>query len=189
MPSDLVLHEAFGIERGLINTTHAYTSSQSLVDMPTRKLRRGRAAALSLVPTSTGAARACALVLPELEGRLDGLAVRAPNADGSLVDLTVVLSRAATPQQINDALREASCTDALRGILGITDEELVSADIVGDPRSSVVDATSTMAVGPLAKVLAWYDNEWGCANRLLECGVLVATGKRPRPMSPVPGEG
>jgi glyceraldehyde 3-phosphate dehydrogenase len=187
-PVAMVLHREFGLQRGLINTTHAYTSSQSLVDMPARKLRRARAAALSLVPTSTGAARACALVLPELEGRLDGLAVRAPVADGSLVDLTCVLEREATAEQINAALRTAAATDALRGILAVTDEEIVSIDVVGDPRSSIVDGLSTMALGPLVKVLAWYDNEWGYANRLVECGVMVATGARPSPKAPVPGE-
>jgi len=180
------LHRAFGIERGLVNTTHAYTSSQALVDSPARKVRRGRSAALSLVPTSTGAARTLGLVLPELDGRLDGLAVRSPQPDGSIVDLTAQLTSEATAEEVNAALRAAAGQPELRGILAVTSEELVSADIVGDPHSAIVDASSTMALGPLVKVLAWYDNEWGYANRLLECGLLVATGRRPAPAAPSP---
>lgn len=183
-PMAHVLDRAFGLERGLVNTVHAYTSSQALVDGPARKLRRGRAAALSLIPTTTGAARALGLVLPHLEGRLDGLAVRTPHPDGSLLDLTCVLSRECGAAQVNAALTEAAAEDGLAGILAVTEEELVSADVVGEPFSCVVDAASTMTSGPLAKVLAWYDNEWAYANRLLECAILLATGTRPATRPP-----
>lgn len=172
-PVAMLLHEKFGIERGYALTVHAYTSSQALVDIPMRKRRRSRAAALNLVPTTTGAAAAVGRVLPDLEGKLDGLAVRSPNADGSLLDLTALLAREATAGQINALFREAA-EGRLKGVLRYVEEDgLVSSDIVGDCHSAIFDAPLTMAAGRMAKVLAWYDNEYGYACRLLDAAVMV----------------
>jgi glyceraldehyde 3-phosphate dehydrogenase len=174
-PVAKVLHEAFGIVTGFLTTVHAYTSSQSLVDSP--GFRRGRAAAVSMVPTSTGAARAINLVLPELEGRLDGVAVRVPVLTGSLIDFVVATERDVSEDSVNAALRNAAESERLRGILAVTDDPLVSADIVGDTRSSVVDASSTMTIGARSvKVLAWYDNEWGYTARLADVVRFVSGG-------------
>ena len=175
-PLALVLNERFGLARGFALTVHAYTSSQALVDAPRRKRRRSRAAALNLVPTSTGAAAAVGRVLPELAGRLDGLAVRAPNADGSIVDLTADLVREATVEEVNDAFAEAAA-GRLSGILEHHAEDgLVSSDIIGNPHSSVLDAPLTMAGGRMVKVLAWYDNEYAYACRLVDAAALMGTG-------------
>lgn len=172
-PVAMLLHEKFGIEGGYALTVHAYTSSQALVDIPMRKRRRSRAAALNLVPTTTGAAAAVGRVLPDLEGKLDGLAVRSPNADGSLLDLTALLAREATAGQINALFREAA-EGRLKGVLRYVEEDgLVSSDIVGDCHSAIFDAPLTMAAGRMAKVLAWYDNEYGYACRLLDAAVMV----------------
>jgi glyceraldehyde 3-phosphate dehydrogenase len=167
-PVAKVLHGKWGIERGLMTTIHAYTNDQRILDFPHKDLRRARAAAVSMIPTTTGAAKAVALVLPELKGKLDGMAIRTPNFNVSLVDLTAVLSRKATPEEINAAFREAAA-GPLRGILGVSDEPLVSIDFNGDPRSSIVDAPSTKVMEEkLAKVLAWYDNETGYASRCVD---------------------
>jgi glyceraldehyde 3-phosphate dehydrogenase len=168
-PVAKVLHEHFGIARLLITTVHAYTTSQSIMDKPTRKRRRGRAGVLSMIPTSTGAAQATALVLPELAGKVDGMAIRVPVPDGSVTDIVAQLERSTSAQEINARLREAAAQPPLQGILAVSDDELVSVDIIGNPHSSIVDAPSTLVLGgTLAKVLAWYDNEWGYACRLAE---------------------
>jgi glyceraldehyde 3-phosphate dehydrogenase len=168
-PLAKVLHEAFGIEHGLMTTIHAYTADQRLQDMPHKDLRRARAAALNLIPTTTGAAKAVALVLPELEGRLNGFAMRAPVATGSVVDLVCALAKPAAPEEVNAAVR-AAAEGPLEGILSYTEDEIVSTDIIGDPHSSIFDAAQTMAIGDggMVKTVAWYDNEWGYSNRLVE---------------------
>ena len=168
-PVAKVLHEHFGIVRLFITTVHAYTTSQSIMDKPTRKRRRGRAGALSMIPTSTGAAQATARVLPELAGKVDGMAIRVPVPDGSVTDIVAQLERSTSAEEINARLREAAACPPLHGILAVSDDELVSVDIIGNPHSSIVDAPSTMVLGgTMAKVLAWYDNEWGYACRLAE---------------------
>lgn len=167
-PVAKVLHESFGFVRGLMTTTHAYTNDQALLDTPHKDLRRARAAAVSMIPTTTGAARATALVLPELKGKIDGMAIRVPTPDVSMVDLTCEVGRDTTVDEVNDAFRTASA-GALDGILGVEDAPLVSVDFTGDPRSSVVDARSTAVIeGRLVKVLAWYDNEWGYSCRVVD---------------------
>ncbi|MBA2239760.1 MAG: type I glyceraldehyde-3-phosphate dehydrogenase [Solirubrobacterales bacterium] len=167
-PVAKALNESVGIERGLMTTIHAYTADQRLQDMPHKDLRRARAAALNLIPTTTGAAKAVGLVLPELEGRLNGIAVRAPVATGSVVDLTFIASRETSKQEVNEAVREAA-EGPLRGILSYTEDPIVSTDVVKDPHSSVFDAEQTMVMdGTLVKVVAWYDNEWGYSNRCVE---------------------
>jgi glyceraldehyde 3-phosphate dehydrogenase len=172
-PMVKVLDEAFGVDRGLLTTVHGYTNDQSLLDSPHKDLRRARSAALSIIPTSTGAARAVGLVLPELTGALDGIAVRVPVEDGSLTDLTVVLSSEATADEINGAFAEAA-EGPLNGILRVSKAPIVSRDVIGDPASCVFDAALTQANGTLAKVFGWYDNEWGYTNRLLDLTALVA---------------
>jgi glyceraldehyde 3-phosphate dehydrogenase len=173
-PIAKVLNDAFGIESGLLTTVHAYTGSQNLVDGPNRKPRRRRAAAENIVPTSTGAARATTEVLPELEGKLDGMAMRVPVPDGSITELVVDLEGNPGAGEINAAFREAADGE-LAGVLGYTDEEIVSSDIVGMPESSLVDLESTNTIndGEMAKVLTWYDNEFGFANRMLDTGTYV----------------
>ncbi len=172
-PVAKVLHDSFGVEHLMMTTIHAYTSSQSLMDMPTRKRRRGRAAALSIVPTTTGAAKATSLVIPELEGRVDGMAFRVPVEDGSVVDLTATLNRDVTVDEIHSAFEEAA-SGPMKGVLGITDDALVSRDIIGNPHSSIVDAGSTMILRDnVVKVVSWYDNEWGYSARLLDLAALV----------------
>jgi len=168
-PFAKVLNDTFGIEHGLMTTIHAYTSDQRLQDMPHKDLRRARAAAVNLIPTTTGAAKAVGLVLPELNGKLNGLAVRAPVITGSVVDLVFTPSRAADPDAVNAAMREAA-EGPLKGILLYTEDEIVSTDIVGDPHSSIFDAGQTMAIGDgkLIKAVSWYDNEWGYSNRCVE---------------------
>lgn len=170
-----VLHESFGVEHAMFTTVHAYTASQSLVDGPARKRRRGRAAAVSLVPTTTGAATATELALPELEGRLDGMAIRAPVPDGSLVDLVASLAQRVTARDALDAMRQASST-GLEGILGVAEDELVSSDIVGSPLSALVDAPSTRVLMERElKMIAWYDNEMGYAARLVDLAADIGT--------------
>jgi glyceraldehyde 3-phosphate dehydrogenase len=158
-----VLHDQFEVEHGLMTTIHSYTADQRLVDAIHKDLRRARAAALSMIPTKTGAAQAVALVIPELKGKFDGLAVRVPTPNVSLVDLVMELEQEATIQDVSQALREAS-----NRYLGYTDEPLVSVDFQGDPHSAVVDGSSTKVVGNMAKILAWYDNEWGYSYRVLD---------------------
>ncbi len=173
-PVAKVLHENFGIIHGLMNTIHAYTNDQHTLDMPHSDLRRARAAGLSLIPTTTGAAKAIGLVMPELQGKLHGLAIRVPTPTVSMVDLTVLLEKPANSDEINDALRKASGSSQLKGILGCSDEPLVSVDYKGDSRSSIVDTLSTTVVGEnLVKVLSWYDNEWGFSNRMVEMSSLI----------------
>jgi glyceraldehyde 3-phosphate dehydrogenase (phosphorylating) len=168
-PLAKVLHEAFGIEQGLMTTIHAYTADQRLQDMPHKDLRRARAAALNLIPTTTGAAKAVGLVLPELNGKLNGFAMRAPVPTGSVVDLTFNSAKAVNPEEVNAAVK-AAAEGPLRGILSYTEDPIVSTDIVGDPHSSIFDAGETMVIGDgkLAKVVSWYDNEWGYSNRCVE---------------------
>jgi len=171
-PMVKVLHETFGIERGMMTTIHGYTNDQSLLDSPHKDLRRARSAALSIIPTSTGAARAVGLVLPELAGALDGIAVRVPVEDGSLTDLTVVLNRETTAEEVNAAFT-AAADGPLNGILRVTKAPIVSRDVIGDPASCIFDPALTQASGTLVKVFGWYDNEWGYTNRLLDLTALV----------------
>jgi glyceraldehyde 3-phosphate dehydrogenase len=172
-PVAKVLHEAVGIERGLMTTIHAYTADQRLQDMPHKDLRRARAAAINLIPTSTGAAKAVGLVLPELDGRLNGIAVRAPVATGSVVDLTFEAGRQTSAEAINAAIREAAAAP-LAGILSYTEDPIVSTDIVKDPHSSIFDAEQTAVIeGNFVKVFSWYDNEWGYSNRCVELAAKV----------------
>ena len=167
-PVARVLTERFGFVRGLMTTIHAYTSGQAVLDGPHKDLRRARAAAVSMIPTTTGAARAISLVLPELEGKLDGMAIRVPTPDVSVVDLVAELETGVTADEVNDALRAAAETD-LAGILRVEEQPLVSVDFTGDPASSVVDAPSTSVMDDrLVKVLAWYDNEWGYSSRVVD---------------------
>ena len=167
-PVAKVLLENFGIKRGYMNTIHAYTNDQKILDLPHKDLRRARAAAMSMIPTTTGAARAVALVLPELKGKLDGFATRVPTPDGSMVDLTVELEREVTKEEINAAMKAAS-EGALKGILEYQEDPIVSIDIVGDNHSSIFDSLLTMVMGEksnMVKVVSWYDNEWGYSNRV-----------------------
>lgn len=174
-PAAQVLHQRFGIEHGLMNTTHAYTNSQVLHDQPEKDLRGARAAALSIVPYSSGAAKALGKVIPELDGRLTGYSLRVPVPVVSIVDLTVTLKRDVTPEEVNAAFREAAASGPLQGILGYSDEPLVSSDYQGDPRSSIIDGLSTMVIGGnMVKILAWYDNEWGFSNRLVDLALFMA---------------
>jgi glyceraldehyde 3-phosphate dehydrogenase len=157
-----------GIERAIMTTVHAYTASQRMVDGPSTDVRRGRAGAANMVPSSTGAALATARALPAVKDRFDGIAIRVPIPVGSIADVVFVTSRPTSPQEINDTFREEAGTDRYRGVLGVTEDPLVSSDIVGDPRASVVDAGMTRVVdGTLAKVVAWYDNEWGFAHQMV----------------------
>ena len=173
-PVAKVLHEAVGIRHGLMTTVHAYTSDQNLLDGPHSDLRRARAGAINLVPTSTGAAKALGLVIPELEGRLHGYAVRVPLPTGSLVDLTVETERETSAEEVNAAFRERADSGALGGILAYSEEPLVATDIVGSPYSSVFDAPLTSVIdGTQVKVVAWYDNEWGYATRMVELAERV----------------
>ena len=166
-PMAKVLNDEFGIVRGLMTTIHAYTNDQVILDFPHKDLRRSRAAALSIIPTSTGAAKAISLVLPELKGKLDGYALRVPVPTGSATDLTVELSKETSVAEINAALKKAS-QGALKGFMTYTEDPIVSADIVTDPSSCIVDAGLTKVIGSTAKVVGWYDNEWGYSNRLVD---------------------
>jgi glyceraldehyde 3-phosphate dehydrogenase len=168
-PLAKVLHESFGIEHGLMTTIHAYTADQRLQDMPHKDPRRARAAALNLIPTTTGAAKAVGLVLPELNGRLNGFSVRAPVATGSVVDLVFTPSQPTDPDAVNAAVKAAAEGD-LKGILSYTEDPIVSTDVIGDPHSSIFDSALTMAIGDgkMIKAVAWYDNEWGYSNRCVE---------------------
>jgi len=174
-----VLDDAFGIEEGLMTTVHAYTGDQRLVDSVHKDPRRARAAAINIVPTTTGAARATGLVLRSVEGRLDGFALRVPVPDGSVTDLVANLRTEATPDQVRDAYRRRAAEGSLVGKLEYSDEPLVSSDIVGSTASCVYDAELTMAHGRLVKVIGWYDNEWGYANRLAELTAVVGAAPRP----------
>jgi glyceraldehyde 3-phosphate dehydrogenase len=172
-PMVKVLNDNFGVERGFMTTVHAYTSDQNLQDAPHSDLRRARAAATSIIPTTTGAAKAVGLVLPELAGKLDGSALRVPIPDGSLTDLTVLLKRPASAEEVNRAMKSAA-DSSLKGILQYTEDPIVSIDIVHNPHSCVFDALSTKASGSLAKVVGWYDNEWGYASRTVDLIAKIA---------------
>jgi glyceraldehyde 3-phosphate dehydrogenase len=176
-PMAQVLHEAFGIEQGYLTTVHAYTNDQMVLDAPHKDLRRARTAAVNLIPTSTGAAKAIGLVLPDLAGRLGGVALRVPVENGSMTDLTVRLAQPATAEQINAAFA-AAAAGPLAGILRYSEAPLVSRDIIGDPASCVFDAGLTAADGHLVKVFGWYDNEWGYTNRLVDLAELFAGAQR-----------
>jgi glyceraldehyde 3-phosphate dehydrogenase len=167
-PVAKVLHEAYGIERGFMTTIHAYTNDQQTLDLPHKDLRRARAAAINLIPTSTGAARAIGLVLPDLKGKVDGMSMRAPVPIGSIVDLVVQVGAERTAEEVNELFRSQADTGDFEGILQYTDEPIVSSDIVHSSYSSIFDSDLTMANGPLVKVFSWYDNEWGYSCRLVD---------------------
>lgn len=166
-PMAKVLHESFGIDHGLMNTIHAYTNGQAILDMEHKDLRRARTAATNIIPTTTGAARAVGKVLPELDGKLDGFAMRVPIPDGSIVDLTVILDREVTKEEVNAAM-QAAAEGPLKGIMSYSTDPIVSSDIIGDPHSNIFDAPLTMAMGKTVKVCGWYDNEWGYSARCVD---------------------
>ena len=173
-PLAKVLHENFGIERGIMTTIHSYTGDQRILDAPHKDLRRARAAALNMIPTKTGAAQAVALVLPELKGRFDGLAVRVPTPTGSLTDLTFIAKSEVSVEAVKAAVK-AAAEGELKGVLEYTEDPIVSSDIVGNPHTSIFDATETKVIGNLVKVLSWYDNEWGYSNALVRLTALVGS--------------
>jgi glyceraldehyde 3-phosphate dehydrogenase len=175
VPMAKVLGDAFGIERGFMTTIHAYTNDQNLLDLPHKDLRRARAAAINIVPASTGAAKASSLALPELKGKMDGLAMRVPVPDGSVTDLVCILKRDVTVDEVNEAFKKASEKGSLKGLLSFCRDPIVSSDIVGSDYSCTFDSLSTMAIGNLVKVIGWYDNEWGYSNRLVDLTRLVAS--------------
>ncbi|OWY62539.1 hypothetical protein B7486_57880 [cyanobacterium TDX16] len=173
VPMIKVLDDAFGVEKGLMTTVHAYTGDQSLVDGPHSDLRRARAAAVNIIPASTGAARATGLVLQSMQGKLDGTALRVPVPDGSITDFVGVLKRDVTVEEINEAYAAAASSGPLADVLVYSDDPIVSSDIVGSPASCTFDSKLTMAMGNLVKVLGWYDNEWGYSNRLVDLTKIV----------------
>ena len=173
VPMAKVLMDTFGIERGFMTTVHAYTNDQVILDFPHKDLRRARSAARNIIPTTTGAAKAASLAIPELKGKLDGISLRVPVEDGSLTDLAVVLNRDATVEEVNDAFKQAAAEGPLKGIIRYCTDPIVSSDIVGDPHSCIFDALSTQANGNLVKAFGWYDNEWGYSNRLVDLAALV----------------
>ncbi len=173
-PVAKVLHDHFVIEKGMMTTIHSYTNDQNILDLPHSDLRRARAAAMSMIPTSTGAAKAIGLVIPDLNGKLDGMAVRVPTPDGSLVDLTVFVEKATTKAEVNQAMKEASET-FLRGYLEYSEDPIVSIDIVGNSHSSIFDAPLTMVKDNMIKIQSWYDNEWGYSCRVVDLALLMAS--------------
>jgi glyceraldehyde 3-phosphate dehydrogenase len=175
VPLAKVLQDKWGIEQGFMTTVHAYTNDQGTQDVARDDLRRARAAAINIIPTSTGAAKAASLAMPELKGRLDGLSLRVPVPDGSITDIVATLGAEVTKDEVNDAYREAAQSAGFKGILKYTEDPIVSSDIVGDPHSCIIDGLSTMANGKMVKVLGWYDNEWGYSNRLVDLTALVAS--------------
>jgi glyceraldehyde 3-phosphate dehydrogenase len=176
VPMVKVLDEAFGVQKGLMTTVHAYTGTQALVDGPSKDLREARAAAVNVIPSSTGAARATSLVLEEMAGRLDGTSLRVPVPDGSITDFTAILDREASVDDVNAAFKEAATSGPLSKVLVYSDAPIVSSDIVGSPASCTFDAPITMAIGNLVKVMGWYDNEWGYSNRLVD--LIEITGAK-----------
>ncbi len=175
-PMVKILNDAFGIEKGLMNTIHSYTNDQNLLDLPHKDLRRARAAALNIVPTSTGAAKAIGLVVPEVDGKLHGVSIRVPTPTGSLNDLTVVLKKDVTAEDINAAFMKAAAQPNYQGIIRVEERPIVSHDIVGDPYSCIMDAELTQVMGKnLAKVFGWYDNEWGYSNRIVELAEYIGS--------------
>jgi glyceraldehyde 3-phosphate dehydrogenase len=178
VPMIKVLDDAFGVERGLMTTVHGYTNDQNLLDLAHSDLRRGRAAAVNIVPSSTGAARATSLVLESMKGKLDGTALRVPVQDGSITDFTGLLGQEVTVAEVNKAFKQAARTGPLRKVLVYTEDEIVSSDIVGSPASCTFDAKLTMTMGNMVKILGWYDNEWGYSNRLLDLALIVGKANR-----------
>lgn len=178
VPMVQVLDDAFGIENGLMDTIHSYTQDQNLQDGPHKDLRRARAAALNIVPTSTGAAKATGLVLPAMKGRLDGTSLRVPTPVGSITDFTALLKKQASVQEVNDAFREAAGSGKMAKILRYNEDPIVLQDVVGDPSSCIFDAPLTMANGPLVKVFGWYDNEWAFSNRLVEMSAIIGAANK-----------
>src|SRR5438132_1519456 len=175
VPMVKVLDDAFGVEKGLMTTVHAYTNDQNLLDLVHKDLRRARAAAVNIVPASTGAARATSLVLESMKGKLDGQALRVPVQDGSVTDFTGILNREVTVDGVKDAFRMAATKGPLKKVLVYSEDPIVSSDIVGSPASCTFDAPLTMAMGNLVKVMGWYDNEWGYSNRLIDLVEIVAS--------------
>jgi glyceraldehyde 3-phosphate dehydrogenase len=176
-----VLNDRFGIEKGYMTTCHAFTNDQRLLDLPHKDLRRARAATVSIIPTTTGAAKSIGVVIPELEGKLDGMALRVPVSNGSVTDMVLTLKKDVTKEEVNNALKEASQSN-LKGIMGYTDDPIVSTDIIGEPCSSVVDGLSTMVLGDknnVVKVLSWYDNEWSFVCRLIDLMKFIVRKKQP----------
>ncbi len=182
VPMVKVLDDAFGIEKGLMTTVHAYTATQAIVDGPSKDLREARAAAVNVIPSSTGAARATSLVLESMKGRLDGTALRVPVQDGSITDFTGILGKDVTAEEVNEAFKAAAASGPLSKVLVYTTDPIVSSDIVGSPASCTFDSELTMAMGSMVKVLGWYDNEWGYSNRLVDF-VLYAGKKVKRPVA------
>ena len=178
VPMVKVLDDAFGVERGLMTTVHAYTNDQNLLDLAHKDLRRARASAVNIVPSSTGAARATSLVLESMKGKLDGTALRVPVADGSITDFTGLLGRDVTVEEVNEAFRAAATDGPLSKVFVYTEDEIVSSDIVGSPASCTFDSKLTMGLGNLVKVLGWYDNEWGYSSRLVDLAVLVGSANQ-----------
>ena len=177
VPMIKVLDDAFGVQEGLMTTTHAYTGDQAIVDGPHSDLRRARAAAVNIIPTSTGAARATGLVLKKMQGKLDGIAMRVPIPDGSVTDFTGIMKKTPSVEAVNEAFKEAARRGPLKNVLEYSEEPLVSADIVGSPASCTFDAGLTMTQGKLVKICGWYDNEWGYSNRLIDLTQIVGTRK------------
>jgi len=173
-PMAKVLDDAFGIEQGFMTTVHAYTNDQQILDLPHKDLRRARAAAINIIPTTTGAAKATSLVLPHLKGKLDGISMRVPVPDGSVTDLVATVGRDVTEDEVNGAFRAAAERGSLQGLLVYTEDPIVSTDIVHSAASCTFDALSTMATGRMVKIIGWYDNEWGYSNRLVDVTELVA---------------
>jgi glyceraldehyde 3-phosphate dehydrogenase len=178
VPMVKVLDDAFGVEKGLMTTVHAYTNDQNLLDLAHRDLRRARAAAVNIVPASTGAARATSLVMASMKGKLDGSALRVPVADGSITDFTGILKREVTTEEVNEAFRAAASAGPMASVLVYTDEPIVSSDIVGSPASCTFDSLLTVTMGSLVKVFGWYDNEWGYSNRLVDLARLIGSANR-----------
>lgn len=173
-PMVKILNDAFGIEQGYMTTVHAYTNDQNILDLPHKDLRRARAAAVNIIPTTTGAAKAVSEVIPSMKGKLDGLAFRVPVPDGSVTDFTAVLSKPATKDEINAAFKAAAADGPLKGYLEYCTDPIVSSDIVGNPHSCIFDALSTMSFGTTVKVVGWYDNEWGYSNRIVDLLLRVS---------------
>jgi glyceraldehyde 3-phosphate dehydrogenase len=178
VPMIKVLDDAFGVEKGLMTTVHAYTNDQNLLDLAHKDLRRARASAVNIVPASTGAARATALVLESMKGKLDGSSLRVPVQDGSITDFTGILGREVTVDEINDAFRAAAGSGPLSKVLVYTEDEIVSSDIVGSPASCTFDSKLTMAMGSMVKIFGWYDNEWGYSNRLVDLALIVGAANK-----------
>jgi glyceraldehyde 3-phosphate dehydrogenase len=169
-----VLHDAFGIERGMMNTIHAYTNDQRILDQVHKDLRRARSAGVNIIPTTTGAARALALVIPELKGRFDGMSLRVPTVTVSVVDFVATVGKETTKDEVNNAFK-AAASGPLKGILDYSEEPLVSSDLRGDPHSAIIDGLSTMVLGgTMVKVMAWYDNEWGYSCRIADLAAFIA---------------